>query len=172
MRWRWQLLAVRTTPRTSRRKRSWSRSNGSTHAVSRNGFSGWLVQIVRTRALNHVARRKVQDRDLWHPLPDSSQPGTETVGLADRLRLALGALPPVQREWCCCTIWKAGRTLKSRRPLERPEIQLPPALVQGPPDHARAARGRRALGGISWDESTSSICRVSIHRRTSFAGSG
>ena len=63
-------------------------------------FAGWLLAIVRTRALNFVDRRKLRD------VPRTAEP-VERAGEApvvergqERARLcgALGALAPVQRE--------------------------------------------------------------------------
>jgi RNA polymerase sigma-70 factor (ECF subfamily) len=59
-------------------------------------FSGWLVEIVRTRALNALARR---GRREGPEAPEVAVPdGAADVGLRARLLDALAALSPVQRE--------------------------------------------------------------------------
>ena len=59
-------------------------------------FSGWLIQIVRNRALNAVDKRKLRDAD---ELTDVAVPGhAGDVVLRARLLAALAKLPEVQRQ--------------------------------------------------------------------------
>ena len=64
-------------------------------------FSGWLLQIVRTRALNALARRKLRDSagdaDLADRTAAPSDAPTDIV-LRARMLAALATLSPVQRE--------------------------------------------------------------------------
>jgi RNA polymerase sigma-70 factor, ECF subfamily len=60
-------------------------------------FSGWLVQIVRNRALNALAKRKL--RDAATDLADVAAPANASdVVLRAHLLAALATLTPVQRE--------------------------------------------------------------------------
>ena len=60
-------------------------------------FSGWLIQIVRNRALNALERRRL--RDATPPPADMAAPaGDEDVVLRAHLLAALAGLSPVQRE--------------------------------------------------------------------------
>lgn len=60
-------------------------------------FSGWLVQIVRNRALNALAKRKLRD-----PTDEIGDHAVVSIAgdvvLRGRLLAALGTLSPVQRE--------------------------------------------------------------------------
>jgi RNA polymerase sigma-70 factor, ECF subfamily len=59
-------------------------------------FSGWLIRIVRNRALNALDKRKLRDAD---ELTDVAIPGhAGDVVLRARLLAALATLPPIQRE--------------------------------------------------------------------------
>jgi RNA polymerase sigma-70 factor (ECF subfamily) len=60
-------------------------------------FSGWLLQIVRNRALHALERRKL--RDSAGDVPDVAAPGaTADVVLRAQLLAALATLSAVQRE--------------------------------------------------------------------------
>lgn len=60
-------------------------------------FSGWLVQIVRTRALHALEKRKLRDpSDDAADAPSHAAPGD--VVLRRQLLAALATLTPVQRE--------------------------------------------------------------------------
>jgi RNA polymerase sigma-70 factor (ECF subfamily) len=60
-------------------------------------FSGWLVQIVRTRALHALDKRKLRDpSDDAADAPSHAAPGD--VVLRRQLLAALATLTPVQRE--------------------------------------------------------------------------
>jgi RNA polymerase sigma-70 factor (ECF subfamily) len=59
-------------------------------------FSGWLIQIVRNRALNALEKRKLRDTTDHVPGETSADP-TDVV-LRARLLAALATLSPVQRE--------------------------------------------------------------------------
>lgn len=63
-------------------------------------FAGWLLQIVRNRALNALESKKVRARSadrLAAPGEESAQPAPD-AGLRDRLVAALQRITPPQRE--------------------------------------------------------------------------
>jgi RNA polymerase sigma-70 factor (ECF subfamily) len=60
-------------------------------------FSGWLMQIVRRRALNALDQRRLRDVAA-KPGPERGQAPPPELGEQARLLAALGELPPVQRE--------------------------------------------------------------------------
>lgn len=59
-------------------------------------FSGWLIRIVRNRALNALEKRKVRDADELDDQVVYSSIGD--VALRGQLLKALGTLSPIQRE--------------------------------------------------------------------------
>lgn len=69
-------------------------------------FAGWLLRIVRNRALNHLEYRRVRDAaTLESVFGDEGPPGGEAPDralergqLRERLEAALGRLPDAQRE--------------------------------------------------------------------------
>lgn len=63
-------------------------------------FKGWLLQIVRNRALNALDKRRVRDVHAASDPAEASAEGTrpELVGQRARLLAALAGLPPNQRE--------------------------------------------------------------------------
>lgn len=64
-------------------------------------FAGWLMQIVRTRALNSRGRKQARGAALEAlPPPEESRPALDPaqVGLRERLLRGLDRLTPVQRE--------------------------------------------------------------------------
>jgi RNA polymerase sigma-70 factor, ECF subfamily len=63
-------------------------------------FKGWLLQIVRNRALNAADKRRVRDVHAIHQHTESIIEGTrpELVGQRQRLLAALANIPSVQRE--------------------------------------------------------------------------
>ena len=60
-------------------------------------FSGWLLQIVRNRALHALAKRKLRDPSD-HVIELGREPVVGDVVLRARLLVALATLSPVQRE--------------------------------------------------------------------------
>ncbi len=60
-------------------------------------FAGWLMQIVRNRARNQIAQRRVREDDP-PSIPGEVHPRPEAAGLRERLIAALGSLTPMQRE--------------------------------------------------------------------------
>ncbi|MEP6859542.1 MAG: RNA polymerase sigma factor [Deltaproteobacteria bacterium] len=60
-------------------------------------FSGWLLQIVRNRALHALAKRKLRDPTdrVGEPV---AAPMLGDIVLRERLLAALGELPQIQRE--------------------------------------------------------------------------
>ncbi|MBI2894023.1 MAG: RNA polymerase sigma factor [Deltaproteobacteria bacterium] len=61
-------------------------------------FGGWLLQIVRNRALNFLDARRLRDVPSNEAREDRAAPATEEVGLRERLIAALTALSPIRRE--------------------------------------------------------------------------
>jgi RNA polymerase sigma-70 factor, ECF subfamily len=59
-------------------------------------FSGWLIRIVRNRALNALEKRKVRDADELSE--HASDPQLGDVALRGQLLKALHTLSPIQRE--------------------------------------------------------------------------
>jgi RNA polymerase sigma-70 factor (ECF subfamily) len=62
-------------------------------------FSGWLLRIVRNRALNWLEHRRVRERKVeTEPGPAPVGPEVEDPDLRDTLLAALAQLTPAQRE--------------------------------------------------------------------------
>jgi RNA polymerase sigma-70 factor, ECF subfamily len=63
-------------------------------------FKGWLLQIVRNRALNAVDKRRVRDLHALREQPESIAEGArpELVGQRERLLAALASIPLAQRQ--------------------------------------------------------------------------
>lgn len=64
-------------------------------------FSGWLLQIVRNRALNWLDRRRLRDVGATGdaPVGAATEPArAELAGRRERIAAALAALTPAQRE--------------------------------------------------------------------------
>jgi RNA polymerase sigma-70 factor (ECF subfamily) len=63
-------------------------------------FKGWLLQIVRNRALNAVDKRRVRELHALREPTESSAEGArpELVGRRERLLAALASIPFAQRE--------------------------------------------------------------------------
>ena len=59
-------------------------------------FSGWLIKIVRNRALNALEKRRLRDADELTDRPSDHTP--TDVALRRHLLTALATLTPVQRE--------------------------------------------------------------------------
>jgi RNA polymerase sigma-70 factor (ECF subfamily) len=68
---------------------------------SADRFGAWLLQIVRNRARNHLASRRLRDVPAREPLEadlGSTSPARRDAGLARELETALERLSPAQRE--------------------------------------------------------------------------